>query len=38
MLSALPDPNMKAMVDVIDKAINLSAALYIGVCFFFLFF
>ena len=38
MLSALPDPNMKEMVDIIDKAINLSATLYMGVCFFSCFF
>nr|XP_047143473.1 putative sodium-coupled neutral amino acid transporter 10 isoform X2 [Hydra vulgaris] len=31
ILSALPDPTMKAMVDVINSAINLSATLYIGV-------
>ncbi|XP_065659107.1 putative sodium-coupled neutral amino acid transporter 10 isoform X2 [Hydra vulgaris] len=31
ILTALPDPTMKAMVDVINSAINLSATLYIGV-------
>ena len=29
MYNALPDPNMKTMVDIIDKAISLVASIYI---------
>ena len=29
MYNALPDPNMKTMVDIIDKAISLVASIYV---------